>query len=156
MNRWLICFGAIALSVCIGGMPFESTDVGKLSPVECVRIGKQGNQIKAETDTGEIGMGYNVAEAFQNLRQTSKDNVFMETADCLLLDPRLRNVLPEAAELLRPGCSICMEYGNCDLADAADFLETQEIDYTIRDYKAGKGGIPVLMLEKGRMRLEQP
>lgn len=155
MKRWLCCIAAIILAAILGGMPFGGTDVAKLQPVELIRVSKFRERILVETDTGDRGIGSDLAGAFADLKQTTGGQVFLDTAENLLLSHEAENLLPELTEFLRPACNVCLEQGQVDLEEAATFLSAHEPAMTLLDYQAGERELPVLTIDKGDMRLVQ-
>lgn len=153
MKRWIWCLAALVLTVAVGGMPFAGTDVAQLQPVEMIRVSQGERQVLVETDTGDRGVGSNLAEAFEDLKQTTSGHVFLETAEYLLLSPEMVERLPELTDYLRPACAVCLELGRAELERAAAFLSAHEPELTLRDYQAGRMDIPALITQKGEMHL---
>lgn len=153
MKRWLWYPAAVLLVAVIGWMPFQGTDVAKLQPVELIRIELSQRQVRVQTDTGQEGIGSDMEAAFEDLKQTTSGQVFLETADYLLLS-QPEDRLPDAVyEYLRPGCGICVEQGQTDLEQAAAFLGTHEPGTTLQDYRAGERTLSRLITQEGRMHL---
>lgn len=153
MKRWMWCLGALILAAGLGGIPFAGTDVGKLQPVELIRVSRVGDRILVETDTGDRGTGADLAGAFEDLKQTTSGQVFLDTAEYLLVSPAAEGLLPELSEYLRPACGVCLERGKADLEQAAAYLSAHEPKLTLQDYRAGERGIPTLTTRKGEMHL---
>lgn len=153
MKRWLWYVAAVVAVAAIGGMPFSGTDVAELQPVELIRVSRSLGTVRVETDTGAFGAGTDLRGAFSDMMETSTGNIFLETADHLLISPAAVDLLPELADRLRPACGICMENGTADLEQAAAYLKTHEPDATLRDIRAGAAAIPSLLVREGRMYL---
>lgn len=153
MRRWFLCLAALILIAVVGGPALKRSDVGSLQPVELIRLSSQNGWVLAETDTGEAGMGRTAAEAFDDLQESSARTVFLETADYLLLGHGGEELIPQVRQMLRPGCMLCLDAGNADLAAAAEYLSAHLAEQTILDYAAGERELPVLITSGGRMHL---
>lgn len=155
MKRVLIYITGILLITGLEISPFRSTDVGKLLPVELVRVSQGPEGIRLETDTGNAGAGEDVAAALKDLKATASGTVFLDTADYLLVVPGAESVLQELTRYLRPTCGLCLENGEADLEDAAEFLRAHEPNTNLQAWQIGERGIPLLSTEKERMKLVQ-
>lgn len=150
MKRWVLLLLLGALLLC---KPFSATDVARLKPVDVIRVSTTNGGILVETDTGETGTGQDLDSAFENLKKTADGEIFLETADRLLISPQAVELLPELTDYLRPGCNICVEMCAVELDLVSDFLDTHEPGLTLQDHRAGQCVLPVLYLIDGRMYL---
>ena len=150
MKKWILL---ALLAGLLMFSPFTSADVTKLKPVEVIRLSGTTRGIRVETDTGESGEGTDLRQAFEDLKQTASGEIFLETADRLLVTPQTVELLPELTYFLRPGCNICVEIGNSELSDVGAFLRIHEPGVTLQDHIAGEAALPVLCVEDGRMYL---
>jgi hypothetical protein len=92
-------------------------------------------------------------QAFADLKQTASGDIFLETADRLLISPHAVELLPELTDYLRPGCNICVEMGQIDMESVGAFLRIHEPGVTLQDHRAGETALPVLCVVDGRMYL---
>ena len=153
MRRWVL-YCAVFVAAAIFRFPgFYGTDVGKLLPVEAVRVSIENGQILLETDTADTGYGLDVEAALQNLKETTVGNVFLETADYLIIQPGCENLLTELQKHLRPSCGICMETQRINPEKAAVYLRVHEPQLTLGQWQGGKGRIPVLNVEGEKLKL---
>lgn len=153
MKRWLWCLAALALAAVMGWMPFTGTDVGKLQPVEVIRVSMQGDLILVETDTGDVGMGADLDTAFADLKESTAGEIFLDTADYLLITRDAQGQLAELSEYLRPACAVCLEAGEAELEEAAAFLSAHDPELTLGAWRAGEQSLPSLVSREGRMYL---
>ena len=153
MKRLKWYLAGLLLIAALSRSPFAGTDVAKLQPVELIRVTKLGENVLVETDTGDTGFGSGLKQAFEDLKQTTAGEVFLETAEHVLLSGQARELLEELAELLRPGCSVCIQQGEAELEAAAEFLDVHKPEFTLRAHRAGEGEMPVLLARKERMYL---
>lgn len=156
MKRWLLCAAGILAAAAWFGLPFDDVDVGQLRPLELIAVSVEQGQIRISTDTGDLGQGNSVAEAYADLKQTSPGEIFLDTADYLVLTKDAQALWAEVASYLRPACEICLSNGVVDPEAAAQYLEAHKPGQTIRDYQAGGGPLPLLDTTEGRLRLVRP
>lgn len=156
MKKWLFYALTLALipALSFGGLGGE--DIGKLQPVQVVIVRAEGEQLVLMTDTEDSGKGGDIHRAIHDMKQTAPANVFLDTADYLLLEPETEEYLPQLRAYLRPSCSLCYVTGNVSLEKAGEFLQFHEPKLTLTQYDAGKRDIPYLLEEEGRMKLVQP
>lgn len=155
MKRWLRYGLWIVLLAALGFAPFRGTDVAKLNPVELIRASKNGGYILVETDGGDFGVGEDAPSAFADLKQKAAGEIFLETADYLLIAPELSDQIFEFGKYLRPACAVCLEYGEADLEKAVAFLKTHKPETSILDIRGGETRYPSLMVWEERMLLVQ-
>lgn len=153
MKKWIgytLTFVMIPI-LSFGG--FGGQDVGKLSPVQVVLV-RNSEQVMLLTDTKEQGIGEDVTSAVMNMKQTSSSEVFLDTADYLLIEPSAQVWITQLQEYLRPSCNVCYVTGGADLEQAGLFLQLHEPSLTLADYAAGNHRLERLTINEGRMQLE--
>lgn len=146
MRRWMIYVAVVAAALIL--KPKDIKDVGELLPVELLYISREAGSIRAETDTGTFGTGRNLEEALKDLKETAPGEIFLETADYLIVTDRTVNLLPRLTEVLRPSTEVCVGK-NAD-AQAAAFLKAHPSEVTLKDIRAGQEEIPTLIKSKER------
>lgn len=146
MRRWMIYVAVVAVALVL--KPENVNDVGELLPVELLYISRETGRIRAETDTGAIGTGRSLEEALKDLKETAPGEIFLETADYLIVTDRTVNLLPRLTEVLRPSTEVCVGK-NAD-AQAAAFLKAHPSEVTLKDIRAGQEEIPTLIKSKER------
>ena len=153
MKRWLWYLAAVVLVAALGWMPFHGTDVAKLQPVELLCVMADGGKVKVQTDTGESGQGAMLQEAVFDLKESTAGEIFLDTADFLLLSESALYLMDEMGAYLRPGCKVCLFTDAPETETAARFLRTHAPDKTLLDYRAGDCSLPRLIIQKERMYL---
>lgn len=156
MKKWLFYVLALAAIPVLGFGGFGGEDVGKLRPVQVVMIRNLNGGLCLLTDTEDIGNGRDAHQAITDMKQTAPANVFLDTADYLLLEAGMEKWLPQLQDYLRPSCSLCYTIGNVDPVQAAEYLQLHEPELTLTQYEAGEYRLPYLISEEGRLRLVQP
>lgn len=148
--------GAALVLAAVWGLPrlsHPAVDIGKLEPVEAVRLTAMENGIRVETDTGAKGMGRTLEEAVADLRKGTAGEVFLETADKLLISGDLTEFWNEIFALFRPACQVYLTEDEVDLNEAAEYLDTHPSGQTLGRLRGGLGELPVLKMQEGRGQL---
>lgn len=147
MRRWILYAAVVLLLLALA--PVEKTDIGQLIPVELLYVYKEEGKTVAETDTGCLGRGANLEKAIEDLHATAEGELFLETADYLIVTKDTQALIPELGAYLRPGTQVCLGI-NMD-AQAAAYLAAHSPQVTMNDIRAGKETLPVLVkIEEGR------
>lgn len=128
-------------------------DIGKLQPVQVVRLTCPRGQVRMETDTGDFGTGENLKEALIDMKQSAPAEVFLDTADYLIVSPGCIDLLPAMMKYLRPSCAVCVEDGKPDMEQVGLYLQQHSPDTTLMQYRAGQRDLPTLVTREGRMHL---
>lgn len=150
MKSWIWYVVAVVLPLAVFA-PFRESDIAQLKPIELVYIQCSAEGVRVETDTGDFGMGPDLNAAFVDLKACANGDVFLETADYLLVSPEGAVLLPQLAEYLRPACQVCVIVGNVDLEKTAEWLAAHKPDITLLDYHIRPQALPVCVAEEGRM-----
>lgn len=153
MKRWVWYIGIIAIVAALSGKTSAGTDVAKLQPVQVVYLTCPEGQIVIETDTGDWGNGETLKEALQDMKATSSREVFLDTADYLLISQGCVDLLPAMMKQLRPSCSVCFTDGVPDMERAGVFLQQHAPQITLMQYRAGERQLQTLVIREGRMEL---
>lgn len=157
MKRWFLYGAVIAAAVLL--MKEENrpgTDIAKLEPARILLVEDVPGGVAIHTDVGQFGLGENLQLAVKDMEQTASGQVFLDTAEYLLIGPGAVEWLPELARLLRSSCQICLAEGVKDLTTAAEYLTTHDPSFTMGDWEKGKDGLAVLHLIEERMYLAKP
>ena len=153
MKRWIYYLGIVALAAALSAKPSAGQDIGKLQPVQVVCISVTEGLVTVQTDMEDWGTGETLAAAVADMRESAVGEVFLETADHLLLSSDAAYLLDDAMRLLRPSCSLCWMEGEPELQELGLFLQTHVPEMTLKDYRAGKPNVPTLITKNGRMQL---
>lgn len=156
MKHWVIYLAAAVIVIVLGWLPFPVSDVGDLQPLEVLYVFRQNDGLCLASDTGDRGRGATMEAAFQDLREGAAGEIFMDTADYVLLGFGTEDQVQTLWQELRPGCQVCRVSGEPDLEQAADFLSTHEPGVTLLQLRTGETKLPVLLAEEGEMHLVQP
>jgi len=134
-------------------VPTRPLELGKLKPVEVIRIAQDDEQIVIETDTGDTGRGRTVNQAIWNLHETTAGTVYLDTAEYVLL-PANEAVLKEIAPYIRENVCLCQWEGEIKMDDVGEYLDVHKPSVKLKKYAEG---IPLQMLKgkNGRLQLQE-
>lgn len=149
MKKW----GILLILLAFWLLPGQGKDAAELIPVEVVRVAIQDGRVQIETDTGQAGTGEDWAEAVENLRAGAAGEVFLDTADVLLVGPGAENILPQLEGDIRPGCGVYQYNGETVTEETAAYLRAHPSETDFLEVLAGKM-VPVLKSEGGKLRIE--
>lgn len=149
MKRWLVL--AVIAAAALMFPSRSATDVGELLPVELLYVYKEENNIRVATDTGNLGVGKDLEEALADLKATAPGNIFLDTADYLIITAETVGLLPQLCEILRPSTEVCLGV-NPD-SHAAAFLSAHKPGVTLNDIRSGGQALPALVRTGERYRL---
>lgn len=153
MKKRLWLFAALLAAAILGRTPSAGMDVGKLQPVQVVCLARGEGNVSVWTDTGDWGAGPDLKAAVEDMKACAAGEIFLETADHLLLMPDCLELLEDAAALLRPSCSLCLLEGEPDMEQIGQFLALHAPTVTLMEYRAGWGQLQTLKTADGRMTL---
>ena len=155
MKRWGIYAAVIAAALLVTKKGSAGTDIARREPVQVLGVETSAGNVVLRTDTGQYGTGESLAAAVADMKKTAGGEIFLDTAEYLLVTPSAQKWLSELTELLRPACQVCLDSGVTDLGAAADYLTIHEPGVTLRRYRQDACPLPVLYLKEGRMYLAE-
>lgn len=135
MKRWLYLLGALAVLGVVARLPHPARDIAKLDPVQTVYLYVEAGQLHIETDTGDHGSGPTLTAAAADLRARADAEIFLDTAEYLLLDPGVA-ITDEFYTLLRPACRVVFTQSRPDLEAAAGYLAIHTPETTLARLRA--------------------
>lgn len=136
MKKWLI-FAAVLTAVAIlSRRPHPARDVAMLEPVQAVYIYQKEKTLCIETDTGASGSGNTLTEAAADLKASAFGEIFLDTAEFLLLDPRVA-ITADFHTLLRPTCGVTFTTAPPDLQAISEFLSVHTPKHTLLELRIG-------------------
>ena len=141
MKKWLI-FAAVLTTVAIlSRRPHPARDVARLEPVQAVYIYQKEKTLCIETDTGASGSGNTLKEAAADLKASASGEIFLDTAEFLLLDPSVA-ITADFHTLLRPTCGVTFTIAPPELQAAADYLTVHPPSVTLLELRAMQKACP--------------
>lgn len=135
MKKWLYLIAALAAVGVLSRLPHPARDIAKLEPVQTVYFYMEGQTLHIETDTGASGVGGTLAEAAENMKANTAAEIFLETAEYLILSPEVP-VTEEFFTILHPSCHVCFSETRPDLTAAAAYLSVHTPDTTLTHLRA--------------------
>ena len=146
-NRIVLYSLALALVLLGRG----GTDIGQLRPVEVVQLYEKNGLLILETDTGDMGWGLTVDEAVRKLKETTPGQIYLDTADYLLIEEGTEASIPALRPYLKRGTAMAFGPEGVDLQEAAAYFRVHR-----PSEKVGKGSKPIekLAFEGGKIILK--
>lgn len=135
MKKWLYPLAVLAAIALLSRLPHPSRDIAKLEPVQAVYLYMETGELHIETDTGDHGSGHDLTEATDDMKESSDGEIFLETAEFLILDPQVP-ITPDFYELLRPDCRVFFTTEKPDLPAAAKYLSLHTPQTTLAHLRA--------------------
>ncbi|MBQ7346303.1 MAG: hypothetical protein IJW45_09640 [Oscillospiraceae bacterium] len=152
MKRWVWFVAAVVAVAALEGASSDS-DVADLDPVQVVYMDVEGRQVLVETDQGARGTGETLESALEDMERTWASEVFLETAEFLVVSEEAQGRVGELWKVLRPSCEVCVGVGELELERVAEHLHRHKPGVTLMEYQAGERQLPRLVAQEGRMEL---
>ena len=150
IKKMAILAAAAALLKVSGLLPFQTTDVAQLKPVEALVVSvEEGAVVLQGGET--IGIGADWSTALEDLRHGAEGTLFLGTTEQVILCGKAVNLLEQVArsEDLRPGTMVVVcEDGQIDPEQAAAYLSAHNSGVTL-------GRVRAAMLRKESMLLTE-
>jgi len=150
MKKLLYC----ALVAAALAVPTAPQELGKLKPVEVIKISEDSGTVLIETDTGDAGRGETVELALWDLKATTPGTIYLDTAEYLLLPEGREELLSQLAPHLKDSVRLCLWDGEVDVTKTGEFLDAHDPGMKLKEYGPGQQ-LKVLTSEKERLHLRE-
>ena len=134
MKKWLypaVFFAAAILS----RLPHPAVDIARLDPVRSVYLYMDGDIMTIETDSGDSGTGADLEAAYAALRANAHREIFLDTAEFLILDPNVP-IAEDFYEILRPTTQVVFSNKMPNLETISDYLTIHTPEKTLAKLRA--------------------
>lgn len=152
LGLWVLVIVIISMADML---PFMGTDVAKLHPIEVLIVQRNNDILSISTDSGITGFGEDVSRALSDLKLVAPGEVFLETANYVLLSPDCLDVIDTLFGYIRPACQIYLFEGEGDWSQASEYLESHPSKATLLACKRGEQHIPKIIVREGEFRLAE-
>ena len=139
MNKWLALDAALAAVAVLSRLPHPATDIAGLKPVRAVYLCQDQGNLTIETDTGDTGTGGDLAEAYRDMRSKADGEIFLDTAEFLILDPAVQ-VTEAFYGIFRPACGVVRTESKPDMEAVCGYLSTHGCETTLAYLRASMPG----------------
>lgn len=136
MKKWICLMAALTAAGIFARLPHPARDIANLEPVQTIYICMEGQVVYMETDTGASGTGADLAEAAEDLKEKADAEIFLETAEYLILAPEV-SITEDFFSILHPSCSVCIAESKPNLARAANYLTIHKPKRILADLRPG-------------------
>ena len=135
MKKWLFLTAVLIAVAILSRRSHPARDVAKLEPIQTIYVYIDGAELSIETDTGAKGSGATLTEAAASMKAYASAELFLDTAEFLLLDPAIP-ITEEIHTLLRPTCGVTFTTAPPDLQATADYLTIHQPSVTLLELRA--------------------
>ena len=135
MKKALYLAAALTAIGILARLPHPARDIGKLKPIRAVWLSMENGALSIETDTGDSGTGRTLTEAYEDMRSKADGELFLDTAEFLILDPDVP-IEPDIWDLLRPACKVVFSKEPPDLETISDHLAIHPTGKTLARLRA--------------------
>ena len=149
MRRSIIYVALLAGALLV---PTADTELGKMKPVETLSIQHSNGQITLSTDADDIGTGESVAQAVQDLQETTSGMVFLDTTDYLLVGENATSYIRDLAPYIKRSARVCETGAGVVPKDAGEYLRSHEPETKLKQWQEGIR-LQKLVCEHGRLKL---
>lgn len=116
--------------------PVQRLDVAKLEPVQTVAVSVEDGTVILETDTDNAGRGADVAEALQDLEDTTPGVIYLDTAEYLLVTEAALDCVDTLRSSLSSSVRVSLWDGEGSVKTAAKYLGIRKDLPKLRDWSA--------------------
>ena len=134
MKKWLYPAAFLAVAL-LTRLPHPAVDIARLAPVRSIYIDIDGETLTIETDDRISGSGLDLQEAYQDLTANADREIFLDTAEFLILDPDAP-ITAEFYDLLRPTTKVVFTVEPPDLDTISDYLAIHPPEMSLAIYRA--------------------
>ena len=151
MNRLWI-YGLLLIGAMV--IPSERCDLGTLHPVETVSLYIEDEVIVIETDTGALGKGGTMEDAFADMKETTAGIIYLDTADYLLVRGEAEKLIPQLRKFLKGSVRICRTRESIKVDEVAAYLQIHVPEVKLSGWRSDMK-LPELRYLDNRMYLEK-
>ena len=135
MKKWLYLIAACTALGILSRLPHPAQNIAKLEPVQAVYLYMEDDILHIRTDTGDHGAGVDLPAAEADLRTNSDGEVYLATAEFLILHPEVP-IAEDFFTILHPDCRVSYAESEPDLPAAAQYLSTHTPDLRLVHLRA--------------------
>lgn len=136
MKKWMYLTAVLAVAGILSRLPHPARDIAKLEPVRAVYLSMDNGVLNIETDTDDSGSGRSLSEAYADMKSKADGEIFLDTAEFLLLDPQVV-ITAEFYDLLRPSCKVLRSEQKPDMERISDYLAVHTPESMLAEYRTG-------------------
>ena len=134
MKKWLYPMAFLAAAI-LSRLPHPAVDIARLDPVRAIYLYMDGAELTIETDSGDSGTGADLEAAYAALRTNAHREIFLDTAEYLILDPDVP-ITEAFYELLRPTTQVVCSNKKPNLETISDYLTIHPPEITLAKLRA--------------------
>lgn len=127
----------IRVILALAAVPAEKADIGRLLPTELISVNYRDGWVEIQTDTGNVGLGKDLRQAYENLKESASSEIFLDTADYLILMGESWQP-DDLKQYLKPDIWVCTGEEGIDPAEAAMYLSIHKPKTRLEDSGSGE------------------
>lgn len=117
-------------------VPVQAFDLEELRPAGTVSVWQMEGWTRIRTDTGDAGEGEDLEEAYQNMKEKAMGEVFLDTAEYLILIGE-HDDKETLTRYLGRNIRVCEATCEVDLKKAEQYLASHKPTMRLKDMQAG-------------------
>ena len=137
MKKWLYPAAVLIAAAILSRLPHPAVDIARLDPVRSVYLYMDGAELTIETDSGDSGSGPDLEGAYAALRANADREIFLDTADYLILDPDIP-ITEAFYAVLRPTTQVVYSNKKPNLKTISDYLTIHPPETPLAHLRATK------------------
>ena len=135
MKKWLSPAAFLIAAPILSRLPHPAVDIARLDPVRAIYLYMDGAELTIETDSGDSGTGADLEAAYAALRTNAHREIFLDTAEFLILDSDVP-ITEAFYALLRPTNQVVFSNEKPDLETISDYLTIHPPEITLAKLRA--------------------
>ena len=151
MKKLFFILMAGAAFWALGLLPFQATDAAKLLPVKTVIVTRSGDSYTVDVGAGVRAVGRSLAEALERLREEVTGEIFLPTADQIVVTEPANGAVEAVAEetAFRPAAGIYLTpEAEPDPEALGEYLASHPSNTTLLDLRVALATDRVLRLPR--------
>ena len=132
-------------------LPSTPTDVGKLQPVQTVIVYKEDGSFVLQTDTDDVGRGENILAALDDLKETTPEHIYLDTAEFLLIGEGTEKAVETLRKRFDRSAELYGYIGSPDPEAVSAYLQVHGNGPRFSQWQVGEK-LPILDCREDRIR----
>ena len=141
-----------ALVVAAFLVPATPQELGRLKPVEVLKVEALGDLIRIETDAADTGQGETMEQALADLHAGASGTIYLDTARYLIVPAGREDLIYQLAPYLKCSVKVCCWEGKMPMDQLGPFLDCHRPEFSLKTYQPGEK-LQTLLAEKEHLRL---
>ena len=137
MKKWLYPAAVLIAAAILSRLPHPAVDIARLDPVRAIYLYMDGATMTIETDSGDSGSGPDLEGAYAALRTNADREIFLDTAEFLILAPDVP-ITEAFYAVLRPTTQVVFSNEKPNLETISDYFTIHPPETPLAHLRATK------------------